>query len=517
MSLARATLHGTLSLGALALACGGPSADNTRDVFISNAVIIDGTGAPAVPGSVRIRDGRIAAVGDLEPDSGERIVDADRMVLAPGFIDTHSHHDRGLLEEPGAAAVVSQGITTIVVGQDGGSHVPLRSFLDSVDAAEVAVNVASYSGHGSLRRRVMGEDFRRVSTSEEIEAMRRLLRDDLAAGALGLSTGLEYDPGIYSNTEEVIALAKETAQTGGRYISHMRSEDRFLLDAIEETIRIGREAEIPVQISHLKLAMRDLWGRAAQVLARLDEARASGVDITADVYPYEYWQSTMTVLFPERDFDNRATAKFALTQLTSPEGMLIANFEPDPSYVGRTLAEVAALRGVDPPTAYMQLIAESQKLARETGRGTESIIATSMDSHDISALLAWPHTNVCTDGGLSGRHPRGFGAFPRYFRTMVREEKLLTLEEAVRKATLLAAEHVGIVDRGVIRPGAFADLVLFDPDRIADRATPDDPNALAEGINRVWVNGHEVYANGRVTGVGEGSVIRRATGTGTAR
>jgi N-acyl-D-amino-acid deacylase len=422
-----------------------------------------------------------------------------------------------LFEEPSALAVVSQGITTIVVGQDGGSHVPLRSFLDSLDRAPVAVNVASYSGHGTLRREVLGQDYRRVATPEEVDAMRELLRDDLAAGALGFSTGLEYDPGIYATTEEVIDLAKTTAHAGGRYISHMRSEDRYLLDAIEEILHIGREAQIPVQISHMKLAMRGLWGQAAEVLSRLDDARASGIDVTADVYPYQFWQSTMTVLFPERDFENRETAEFALTQLTSPEGMLIARFDPDTSFVGRTLAEVAAMRGVDATSTYIQLIAESQQLAHELGHGTESIIATSMNPRDITTLLAWSHANVCTDGGLNGRHPRGFGAFPRYFRIMVREEGLLTLEEAVRKATLLAASHLGVVDRGVIRVGAFADLVLFDPDRIADRATPDDPHALSDGVHRVWVNGREVFRQGQATGVNAGSVIRRTVAeTGVA-
>ncbi len=478
-------------------------------VLITNATVVDGTGGPARTAAVRIQADRVADVGTLEPIPGEAVVDAQGLVLAPGFIDTHSHHGRGLLENPDAVAAVSQGVTTIVVGQDGGSRLPLAEFFADLTDNPVAVNVASYVGHGTLRRNVMGDDFRRVATDAEIREMQDLLRTEMAAGALGLSTGLEYDPGIYSETDEVLALARETASLGGRYISHMRSEDRYLWEAVEEVIRIGREAGIPVQISHMKIAMQSFWGSGDRLLARLNEARASGVEISADVYPYEYWQSTMTVLFPERDFDNRETATFALRELTTPEGMLVARFDPEPTYVGKTLAQIADLRGSDPVTTYMGLIAESQA-ARQRDEGSgESIIATSMDENDIAALIGWEHTNICSDGGLAGRHPRGFGAFPRVLRQYVRRGKLLSIEEAVRKMTALAAEHVGFAGRGVIRPGAYADLVLFDPQRVSDRATPEDPQATSTGIERVWVNGVEVFSGGTTTGKHPGAVIRR--------
>ena len=476
---------------------------------IVGARVVDGTGAPARTASVRIRDGVIVDVGALEPAVGEQVVDAGGLVLAPGFIDTHSHHDRGLIAHPEAMAVVSQGITTIVAGQDGGSRFPLADFFRQLEEGPAAVNVASYVGHGTLRRRVMGDDFRRTANEAEIEAMRALLRDELATGALGLSSGLEYDPGIYATTEEVIALARETARAGGRYISHIRSEDRSLWDAVEEIIHIGREAELPVQISHAKLAMRSLWGQADRLLARLDEARAAGIAITADVYPYTYWQSTMTVLFPERDFDNRESAAFALRELAPPEGLLLARFDPEPTYVGKTVAEIAALRGADPVTTYMDLIAEARALAEETGRQTESVIGTSMTDDDVARLVAWPHANICTDGALAGRHPRGFGAFPRVLRRYVRETSLLTLEEAIRKMTALAAENVGLTDRGRIQPGLAADLVLFDPARVTDRATPDDPQRPSEGIEQVWVNGVAVFANGAPTDARPGQVLRR--------
>ncbi len=434
------------------------------------------------------------------------MVDASGLALAPGFIDTHSHHDRGLADMPDALAVVSQGVTTIVVGQDGGSPLPLAGFYAELEGALVAVNVAAYAGHNSIRRSVMGDDFRREATAAEIEEMKELLRRELEAGALGLSTGLEYDPGIYSTTEEVVALAEVAAAGGGRYISHMRSEDRAVFEALEELIRVGRETGIPVQVSHMKLAMRSRWGRAHEALARLDAARAEGIDVTADVYPYEFWQSTMTVLFPDRDFTREAAA-FALDELAPADGMTIAAFQPDPSLVGKTLAEVAEARGEDPVTVYLDLIAEA-----EASGGRESIIARSMHPDDIAALLAWPFTNVSSDGSLAGRHPRGFGAFTRVLARHVRERGDISLEEAVRKMTSLAAANVGLRGRGTLAEGALADLVLFDPETVADRATPEEPNEPSEGVLGVWVNGVRVYDGSRPTGARPGRILRRGGG-----
>lgn len=475
------------------------------NTWIVGATIVDGTGAPGYIGSVMIQGDGIADVrrGVHEPMPQERRIDGTGLALAPGFIDSHSHHDRGLLEHTDAMGAVSQGITTIVVGNDGGSPFPLADFFRRVGEAEAAVNVASYAGHGTIRREVMGDDFRREATPGEVDAMRRLLRQELEAGALGLSTGLEYDPGIYSSTDEVIALAREASVAGGRYITHMRSEDRALFDAVDETIRIGREAGIPVQIGHMKLAMKSLWGRSDELIARLEEARRTGVDVTADVYPYTYWQSTMTVLFPERDFADRDAAEFAVRELAPPEGMLIARYEPEPAYEGRTLAEVAQARGEDPVTTYMALT--QRAVAADAD---ESIIATSMSDDDVATLLRWEHANVSSDGALLGAHPRGFGAFTRVLGPMVRDG-VLPLEEAVRKMTSLSADHVGLRGRGRIEVGAPADLVLFDPRTVTDRATPQDPHARSEGIRAVWVNGEVVYRNGETTEARPGRILRR--------
>jgi N-acyl-D-amino-acid deacylase len=478
--------------------------------LITNARVLDGTGAPARRGSVRIVGDRIAEVGDaLRPRTSDRIVDAGGLVLAPGFIDTHSHHDRGLLQQRDALAVVSQGVTTIVVGQDGGSRAPLAEFFAQLERTPPAVNVASYVGHGTVRSLAMRDDYRRVATSAEVDRMREIVRTEMAAGALGLSSGLEYDPGIYSSRAEVLDLARAVAPFGGRYISHIRSEDRTFWQAIDEIVAIGREARIPVQISHLKLAMRSLWGRADSLLGVLDRARASGVDVTADVYPYTYWQSTLTVLFPDRDFANRATAEFVLREIAAPEGLLLSRFGPDTTYVGKTIAEIARLRGTDPATTLMALIRETEEAGRSGRPSGESVIGTSMDDRDVARLIAWPHANICSDGELAGRHPRGFGAFPRVLGRYVREQGIVSLAEAVRKMTSLSAAHVGIRDRGRIAPGYFADLVLFDPATVLDRATPTAPRETAVGIHRVWVNGEVVYDGRRVTGRYPGRVVRR--------
>lgn len=502
----------SVTLLAIATACAKSSAPTpARPGFlITNANVIDGSGSPARRASVRVEGDRIAAVGELTAHNGETVIDAHGLALAPGFIDTHSHADDDLFDHPDALAVVSQGITTIIGGQDGGSPIPLARYLERLEKSPGAVNVGMYVGHGSIRDSVMGEDFKRVATPAEVERMKAMLASEMQAGAIGLSSGLEYDPGIYSDPSEVIALAKVAASFGGRYISHIRSEDYAFWKAIDEIITIGREAKLPVQISHTKLAMRDLWGHADSLVRILDAARKSGVDITADVYPYLYWHSTLTVLFPKRDFENRASAEFALTQTSTPGGLLLGDYEPNPSYAGKTVAEISKLRGTDSVTTLIDLIRDSEAMRKRTGHSSESVIGTSMVEPDVELIMKWPYTNLSTDGSLDGPHPRGYGAFPRFLGRYVRERKIMPLEEAVHRMTSLAAEHMGIKDRGRITPGTFADLVLFDPATVIDRATPQEPHLTSVGVARVWVNGAEVFAEGKTTSARPGKVIRRA-------
>ena len=479
-------------------------------VLITGARVIDGTGASSKQLSVRVEGDRIEAVGELESRPGDLVMEADGLILAPGFIDTHSHADSA---EPyilaAAEGALSQGVTTVAVGPDGDSIFPITDLFESLESAPSAVNVLSFVGHGTLREQVMGEDFRRPATDAEIEEMRALLKQEMESGAWGLSTGLEYDPGIYSRTEEVIALAREAAALGGRYTSHIRSEDRYFWEAVEEILKIGRDAEIPVNITHIKLAMQSSHGKAEELLQILDQARDEGVQVTADIYPYTYWQSTLTVLFPERDFQNPEAARFAVTEISLPEGMLIPHFAPDPEIEGKTLAEIAELRGTDSASTLMDLIAEAEAYQQETGEeDVETVIAVSMSESDIERLMQWPWTNICTDGELYGAHPRGYGTFTRVLGRYVRDRQALDLETAIHKMTGLSAATLGLVDRGRIEPGMKADLVLFDPDTVLDRAMTDHPHDVSQGIETVWVNGQVVLHDRLATSRRPGSIVR---------
>lgn len=473
-------------------------------VLIRHATLIDGTGAARRVADVRVVGPRIQAVGALRPQAGERVVDATGYVLAPGFIDTHSHHTRGLAGRRDALAMVSQGITTIVTGQDGSSDDLPRLFA-RLDSAPAAVNVASYVGHGTIRSAVMGADFKREATPAEVERMAALVRDAMRAGALGLSTGLEYDPGIYSSRDEVRALARVAGQMGGRYISHIRSEDRDFWPALDELLEIGRSNRMPVQVSHIKLAMKDKWNLADSAVRVLQRARAAGITVTADIYPYTYWQANLGVFFPKRNFADSAEAAFVLEHLTPPDGILFNSFAGDMSLTGKTLAQIAAARGEAPVRTLLSLLA--QKDGEDAG-----IIARGMDDADIDAFLKWPFTNVCSDGMSTGLHPRGSGSFTKVLGPFVRDRQLFSLEEAVRKMTQLSARNVGLRERGTIAPGQFADLVLFDAATVADRATFEQPQALSVGIQTVWVNGVPVYERGKTTGMYPGKALRRPSG-----
>lgn len=490
------------------LPCVFAAAPTFAGTIIRDATVFDGSGAPGVVTSVKIDGDRISAVGDITPRPGDRVIDAEGLVLAPGFIDTHSHHEIGIDDAPAAAEAISQGITTIVVGQDGSSpdELPLAQYFAHRQQHPVSVNIASYSGHNTLREKVMGLAEREAS-DEEIRKMQVLLKADMDAGALGLSTGLEYDPGIYSSTGEVLALAGIAASAGGRYASHLRSEDRHFWEALEELLTIGEQAKLPVQVSHIKLGSLSLWGQADKVLARLDAARRTGIDVSADIYPYTYWQSTLTVLFPERNFDDLAAAEYALSELTTADGMHITQFDARPEFVGKTIAEIAASRREKPAVTYLWLLRLAGEYSPEFDG--QQVVGVSMSEADVERFITWEHSNFCSDGALNDGHPRGIGSFPRILGRYVREQNALDLARAIHKATGLAAQHMGIRQRGQIRPGYYADLVLFDPERIIDRASIEKPGLASAGISSVWVNGVAVYRDDAVTGAPAGVIIRR--------
>jgi len=473
----------------------------TPSTLIQHALLIDGSGSAPRRANVRISGDRIVGVGQLAPATGETVVDAEGLALAPGFIDTHSHHDRGLDAARDGLAMVSQGVTTIVAGQDGGGS-NLAALFARLEERPAAVNVASYAGHGAIRDAVMGKDFARHATAGEIERMKALVKIEMDAGALGLSTGLEYDPGINSAPEEILALAKIAADAGGRYTSHIRSEDRWFWQALDEAIAIGRVNRMPVQISHIKLGMRDLWGQAEKVIGILDRARASGVQVTADIYPYTYWSSNLGVLYPKRNYADAAETDFVLAHVSLASEILFSRFAAHPDYVRKTLADVASLRGASAAKTLMDLLAEP-------GGEDAGIVARGMSDADVERLIQWPHANVCSDGQSAGLHPRGFGSFTKVLGPYVRDRKLLSIEEAVRKVSSLAAANAGLRRRGLIAPDHFADLVLFDPAVVADRADFGKAQAPSVGVRAVWVNGQVVFKDGATTGAHPGKVLRR--------
>jgi len=478
--------------------------------LISNVWLIDGTGTPARKAAVRIEGNKIMEVGNLSALPGEETIDGGGKVLAPGFIDTHSHIAGSLDKYPEALACINQGVTTIVSGQDGyGSYVD--SIKSSIEHTPVAINIATYTGHTALREQVMGgTNLNRPATTEELEKMKLILQSELKKGSLGLSTGLEYEGAYFSNRNEVLELAKATAAEKGRYISHIRSEDINMGDALDEIITIGREAKLPVQVSHIKLALKDDWGRSAYIISQLQRARSEGIDITADCYPYEYWSSTLRVLFPKTDYTNPVSAQFAVDHTFDPTQSILVRFAANPTYAGKTISAIADLRKEKPAQTIMGLIAEADAYKKQhpDAEGLETIMGKSMTAVDVVNFLAWANTNICSDGS-NGGHPRGYGSFTRVLGHYVREEKIMSLETAIQKMTSLSAEHTGIKKRGVIAAGYYADLVLFDPITVKDNADIKDSRALSTGIEKVWVNGVCVYEQQHSTKKYPGMFISR--------
>jgi N-acyl-D-amino-acid deacylase len=348
---------------------------------------------------------------------------------------------------------------------------------------------------------VLGADFKRPATAGEIETMKALVERGMRDGALGLSSGLEYDPGFYADPRELVELARVVARFGGFYASHVRDEENSVFDAWREAIEVGRKAGVPVQLSHMKLASKPVWGRADEALRLLEDARKTGVAVMGDWYPYTYWQSAMYVLIPDRDFENRRKWEQGLEEIGGAGNVLIINYRPDPSRNGRTVEDVAKQAGKDAVTTIIEMI-------REAGPGI-GIIGTSMHEQDLERIFAHPQVLICSDGGLTGRHPRGYNAFPRVLAHYVRGRALVTLEEAIAKMTGRSAAQAGIGDRGVLAPGKKADLAIFDPARIEDHGTPQDPSRAPVGIRHVIVNGAVVLRNGTMTDARPGRALRR--------
>lgn len=476
------------------------AADST--IAIVGATLIDGSGrAPVTDSVVVLKDDTIVAAGkrgQVQVPAGARSIDGAGLVIAPGFIDAHNHSDRGFSSDPSAASQVSQGITTVVVGQDGGSPFPVGEFLQDLDKNPIALNVLTFVGHATVRSRVMGEDTDRLATPDEIEKMRQLVEQAMREGAMGLSSGLEYETGKPASTEEVVTLARAAGAQGGIYISHIRDEADKSFEALAEAIQIGREARIPVQISHIKLGTLKVWGKSKQVVDLINKARSRGQDVTADCYPYDAWSSTIRVLIPSGRHEDPVDVARGLADVGGPANVTIVSCRAHPDYEFKTMAEISKQEKISPVELYM-------KIVRDGGAG---VVCHSMKDEDIRMFYRQPWVMVSSDGGIGSRHPRGAGTYPRVLGRFVREQNWLSLPEAIRKMTSFPAARFKLHDRGLIRAGFKADLVLFDPARVIDRATFKDPQLVADGVKRVFVNGAEVWNDGMATGERAGRALR---------
>jgi N-acyl-D-amino-acid deacylase len=546
----------------LLLACLLPSAAFSQtpqyDLIIRSGRIIDGTGSPWYSGDVGVRDGRIAAVGSLVGARARQTIQAAGRVVAPGFIDMLGQSDLSILVNPHLPSKIFQGITTEITGE-GGTVAPLNDstiaadklgyewlkitpdwrthaqYFARLERQKIGINVAHYVGATQVRRMVLGDDDRDPDP-DELRRMRDLVAAAMRDGAVGLSTSLQYPPAPYAETEEIIALAREAARYGGVYATHLRSESDEILPALDEAIRIGREARIPVEIWHLKVAGTKNWGRMGQVLAKIDSARARGIDIAADTYAYTAWFNSLAAMIPpwahdggaapllERLRDPAARRRIrrdmetsgswennAWKEIAGPQAILIGAVQ-NPKLrplQGKTLAEIAKQRKTDAITALLDLLVEDNALT--------SVAVFGMSEPDVVLALQHPWVSINNDSegttpeGLLGEahpHPRAYGTFPRILRKYVREEKRLTLEDAIRKFTSLAAQRMRLDDRGVLKAGMWADVVIFDPAEVRDLATFDKPNQLSEGMAWVLVNGVPVIAEGKATGELPGKVLR---------
>ena len=467
---------------------------------IHGAEVADGTGAPLRRADLRIVGDTIVEFGSVTANAGDQVVDATGLVVSPGFIDAHNHSTDGLDSDPDAVTQISQGITTVLLGQDGSSPFPVRDYLARRRSSPSTINLQLLVGHATVRRQVMKDDFRRPANADEIRRMEALVDQEMREGALGLSSGLEYEVGSYASTEEVVALARVAAKHQGFYISHIRDEADRTLEAVREAIAIGEKAKLPVQITHIKLGTVGVWGKAAEVAGLIDAARKRGIEVTADVYPYLAWSSNLKVLVPNKQWTDPASVKEALDDVGGGRNIQITRLPKFPQYVGKRLDEIAKADGVSEVDMYIRIVQDDDA----------GVIGHTMAEEDMRTFLRQPWAMVASDGGIGMSHPRGAGTFPRVLGRFVRDERWLTLPEAIRKMTSLPAARLGLKDRGVIRVGMKADLVLFDPSTIIDRSTFEQPRLRARGVHRVFVNGVPAWTGDSPTGERPGRVLAPA-------
>ena len=529
------------------------------DLVVTNGRIIDGTGSPWYSGDIGIRGGKIAAIGNLGAVPRQRTIDAAGKVVAPGFIDMLGQSELTILVDPRLPSKIYQGITSEITGE-GASIAPLndaivqsdrsgyehfkitpdwrtlRQYFARLEKQGMGINLASYVGATQVRRMVLGDNDQQPSPAQLVQ-MQALVREGMKDGAVGVSTSLEYSPAPYARTEELIALATEAGKSGGIYASHMRNESDAVLEAIEEALRIGGEAHIPVEIWHIKVAGKNNWGRMPQVVAKINAARAAGADVSADTYAYTAWYNGFSAFIPPwahdggdlklvdrlKDPATRARIRKDLQtpsqdwdnewqEIPGPDAIMIGAVENSNlvPLLGKRLSEIAKQQNKDPMDALFDLLIQDP---------SAEVAVFGMSQPDVTLALQQPWVAIDNDSegtspeGLLGQahpHPRAYGTFPRILAKYVREEKVLTLEDAIRKFSALPAQRMRLTDRGVLKAGMWADVVIFDPATVKDRATFDNPNQLSQGMDYVLVNGVPVLDQGKMTGALPGKVLRGA-------
>ncbi|MBI1355531.1 MAG: amidohydrolase family protein [Acidobacteria bacterium] len=513
--------------GALLVLAATPLLAQPYDLLIRNGRIVDGAGNPWYYGDIAVKGDRIAAMGSLQGATATKTIDATGKVIAPGFLDIHSHSNDAIFDRPDAENQLRQGVTTLFDGNDGGGALPLGPFLDKLRQTPLGVNYGSFVGHNAVRREVIGLDDR-LATPEELDRMRALVDQGMRDGAMGLSTGLFYLPGTFAPTEEVIELAKVAARYGGMHISHMRDEGDKVVEASAEIIEIGEKGGLPTQLTHHKAMGKSAWGSSEKTLAMVDAARARGVDVTIDQYPYTASQTGSAALFPAwaleggrdsllerlRAPEQRQKIKEVIADRIEfnrgggdPKNIQFSSCRNQPDLAGKTLADATRAAGREVTFDNAAETAIEIEIA-----GGCSNVYHSMDEEDVRRILRSPATMIASDGGIRRMgdgvpHPRSYGTFARVLGRYVREQHVITLEDAIRKMTSLPAGRLKIFDRGLLRPGMLADIVVFDPETVTDRAEFGNPHQMATGYSYVIVNGQMVIDDGKMTAARPGRVL----------
>ncbi|NDC76526.1 MAG: D-aminoacylase [Chitinophagia bacterium] len=509
------------------LFCSFATGQDKPDLIIINGRIIDGTGNNWYYGDIAVHQGRIQRIGRNLPRNAARIVDAANRFVSPGFIDVHAHIEGGIFERPTADNYIQDGVTTVVTGNCGNSADDLGKFLDRIDSMQTSINVASLAGHNTIRRMGMGLGDRQP-TADEQRKMEQLMAKAMEEGAVGLSSGLIYLPGMYSKTDEIVGLARVAAQSGGVYATHMRNEGARVTDAIEEALTIGRQASIPVQISHFKVAGRANWGRSSQTLEMVQAARREGIEVTIDQYPYTASSTNLAVTVPDWALDGgldslRVRIKDPATRGRIVSDMVrslkkgknkdysyavVANYGPDSTLNGKNISEVNIRKGRKKGARN-----EAETILDMLSIANAQMVYHTMNEDDVIHFMRYPLNMPAADGGVSNGkgmpHPRGYGTNARVLGRYVREKQVIGFEEAIRRMTSLPAQKFGIKDRGLLREGFMADIVVFDPETVSDRSTFDVPHQFSAGIPYVIVNGKVTVEEGRHNGTRSGKTLRQ--------